>query len=105
MIALHPAAIQISHPFKFEEDPGVQVIRVIGRGDPLPEDCDAIIVDDSHGKGREYDPSYARDAVRAIDRPGHPCRGPDTGECRRGDPAGPSVRGGRGKRASKCHRG
>ncbi|MGA2160706.1 MAG: phosphoribosylanthranilate isomerase [Methanoregula sp.] len=63
MIALHPRAIQISHPFKFEKDPGVQVIRVIGRGDPLPEDCDAIIIDDSHGKGKKYDPSYALDAV------------------------------------------
>jgi phosphoribosylanthranilate isomerase len=64
MIALHPSAIQISHPFRFEEDPGVRVIRVIGRGDPLPEDCDAVIVDDSHGKGRVYDPSFARDAVK-----------------------------------------
>ena len=64
MIALHPRAIQISHPFKFEKDPGVQVIRVIGRGDPLPKDCDAVIVDDSHGKGRGYDPSYALDTVK-----------------------------------------
>jgi phosphoribosylanthranilate isomerase len=64
MIALHPDAIQISHPFKFTEDPGVAVIRVVGRGDPLPEDCDAIIVDDSHGKGREYDPSCACEAVQ-----------------------------------------
>jgi phosphoribosylanthranilate isomerase len=64
MIALHPRAIQISHPFKFEKDPGVQVIRVIGREDPLPEDCDAVIVDDSHGKGKGYDPSYALDAVK-----------------------------------------
>jgi phosphoribosylanthranilate isomerase len=64
MISLHPHAIQISHPFRFEEDPGVTVIRVIGRGDPLPEDCDAIIVDDSHGKGKKYDPAYACDAVK-----------------------------------------
>jgi phosphoribosylanthranilate isomerase len=64
MIALRPHAIQISHPFKFDKDPGVAVIRVIGRGDPLPEDCDAVIVDDSHGKGREFDPSYARNAVK-----------------------------------------
>jgi phosphoribosylanthranilate isomerase len=64
IIALRPHAIQISHPFIFAEDPGVAVIRVIGRGDPLPEDCDAIIVDDSHGKGRDYDPSYACDAVQ-----------------------------------------
>jgi phosphoribosylanthranilate isomerase len=64
MIALHPDAIQISHPFRFDEDPGVAVIRVIGRGEPLPADCDAIIVDDSHGKGRNFDPSYACDAVQ-----------------------------------------
>ncbi len=64
MIALHPDAIQISHPFKFREDPGVKVIRVIGRGEALPEDCDAIIVDDSHGKGRAFDPSFASNAVK-----------------------------------------
>ena len=64
ILALRPRAVQLSHPFIFDDDPGVAVIRVIGRGDPLPEDCDAIIVDDSHGKGRDYDPSYACDAVR-----------------------------------------
>jgi len=64
ILALRPDAIQISHPFTFREDPGVKVIRVIGRGDLLPDNCDAIIVDDSHGKGRAYDPSYARDAVK-----------------------------------------
>ncbi len=64
ILALHPDAIQISHPFVFRNDPGVRVIRVIGRGDPLPEDCDAVIVDDSHGKGRQYDLSYARTAVQ-----------------------------------------
>ena len=64
MIALDPDAIQITHPFRFTRDPRVRVIRVIGRGDPLPEDCDAIIVDDSHGTGRNFDPSYAADAVK-----------------------------------------
>jgi phosphoribosylanthranilate isomerase len=63
MLALHPSAIQISHPFSLPEDLETSVIRVIGRGESLPEDCDAIIVDDSHGKGRHYDPSYARDVV------------------------------------------
>ncbi len=69
MIALHPDAIQISHPFRFTGDPGVKVIRVISRGDPLPEDCDAVIVDDSHGKGRDFDPSYARNTVRRSSVP------------------------------------
>lgn len=64
MIDLHPGAIQISHPFTFDGDPGVRIIRVVGRGDPLPEDCDAVIVDDSHGQGKSFDRSYAREEVR-----------------------------------------
>ena len=53
-----------SHTLSYSGRTGRRVIRVIGRGDPLPEDCDAVIVDDSHGKGRQYDPSYARAAVQ-----------------------------------------
>jgi phosphoribosylanthranilate isomerase len=64
IIALKPDAIQISHPFEFGQDPGARVIRVIGRGDPLPEDCDAVIVDDSHGEGLQFDPGYARETVQ-----------------------------------------
>jgi phosphoribosylanthranilate isomerase len=64
IISLKPDAIQISHPFVFDTDPGVRVIRVIGRGDPLPEDGQAVIVDDSHGSGREFDPAYAQEMVR-----------------------------------------
>ncbi len=51
MIALRPDAIQISHPFVFRTDPGARVLRVIGRGDNIPTDCDAVIVDDSMGAG------------------------------------------------------
>jgi len=69
MIALRPDAIQISHPFRFDEDPGVRIIRVIRRGDPLPEDCDAVIVDESHGKGKNFDPAFARDIVKNSPRP------------------------------------
>jgi len=64
MIAMNPDAIQISHPFEFRNEPPTRIIRVIGRGDPLPEDCDGIIIDDSHGKGRQFDLTYARSAVR-----------------------------------------
>ncbi|MCX6684515.1 MAG: phosphoribosylanthranilate isomerase [Methanoregula sp.] len=69
MLALHPDAIQISHPFVFRNDPGIRVIRVIGRGDHLPEDCDAIIVDESHGRGRAFDLSYARNVVQRAKVP------------------------------------
>ncbi len=64
ILALHPDAIQISHPFVFRKKPGTRVIRVIGRDKPLPEDCDAIIVDESHGSGRDFDRSYAREVVQ-----------------------------------------
>jgi phosphoribosylanthranilate isomerase len=64
MLALKPSAIQISHPFVFDEDPGIAVIRVIGRGDPLPDDCNAVIVDDSHGQGNAFDLSYAQEVVQ-----------------------------------------
>lgn len=69
MLELHPSAIQISHHFSFPKDLESRVIRVIGRGEPLPKDCDAVIVDDSHGTGRQYDPSYARDVVERSEIP------------------------------------
>jgi phosphoribosylanthranilate isomerase len=69
MLALHPDAIQISHPFVFREKPGVKVIRVIGRNDPLPTDCDAIIVDESHGRGKNFDLSHAHNVVQRSGLP------------------------------------
>ena len=64
ILALHPDAIQISHLFVFRKKPGANVIRVIRRNNPLPASCDAIIVDESHGSGRTFDRSYARDVVQ-----------------------------------------
>ncbi len=64
IIDMKPDAIQISHPFVFDKNPGIQIIRVIGRGNPLPEDCDAVIVDDSHGGGRQFDLTYAQETVQ-----------------------------------------
>jgi phosphoribosylanthranilate isomerase len=63
IFALHPDAIQISHPFVFDEKPTTRVIRVIGGDDLLREDCDAIIVDESHGNGKIFDLSRARDVA------------------------------------------
>jgi phosphoribosylanthranilate isomerase len=63
IVALRPAAIQISHPFKFAESLPVRVLRVVKPGDPLPEDGDAVVVDGSGGTGRPYDLAFARDVV------------------------------------------
>jgi phosphoribosylanthranilate isomerase len=64
IFALHPDAVQLFHPFVFTKDPGARVIRAIGRNDPIPDDCDAVIIDESHGGGKAFDPSAAKDAVR-----------------------------------------
>jgi phosphoribosylanthranilate isomerase len=66
ILALRPDALQISCPFTFREKPDLKVIRVIGRNEPLPSDCDAIIVDESHGRGRALDLAYARHAVMSA---------------------------------------
>lgn len=60
IFAIHPDAVQIFHPFTFIKAPGPRVIRAIGPHDALPEDCSAIIVDESHGKGKAVDLSRAR---------------------------------------------
>jgi phosphoribosylanthranilate isomerase len=64
ILGLNPCAIQISHPFQDLSGTGVKIIRSIRPGDPLPEDCDALVVDASQGKGLPYDPTYARMAVK-----------------------------------------
>lgn len=64
IVALRPAAIQISHPFTFPKSPPVRVLRVVKPGNPLPEDADAVVVDGSRGTGRPYDSGFACDVVR-----------------------------------------
>ena len=64
ILALRPDAIQISHPFVFASDPGTRVLRVIGRGDNVPTDCNAVIVDESMGAGKMFDRDFAREVVK-----------------------------------------
>jgi phosphoribosylanthranilate isomerase len=64
VMALHPRAIQISHPFDFPVMPPVRILRVMKPGDPLREDCDALVVDQSMGTGRPYDPGFALDMAQ-----------------------------------------
>ena len=69
IFALHPHAVQIFHPFTFTKTPGPRIIRAIGPDEPLPEDCSAIIIDESHGKGRAVDLSRARNVVERAKIP------------------------------------
>jgi phosphoribosylanthranilate isomerase len=64
IIALHPNAIQLSHGFVFDTSPGPKLIRVVARGDPLPDNCDAVIVDESHGGGKQFDTGHAKETVK-----------------------------------------
>jgi len=64
ILAFRPDAIQISHPFVFEKTPGARVLRVIGRGDAVPADCDAVIVDESMGAGKTFDRDFAKTVVK-----------------------------------------
>jgi phosphoribosylanthranilate isomerase len=69
ILALGPDAIQISHPFVFGKNPGVRVLRVIGRGDAVPADCDAVIVDESMGAGKTFDRDFAKTVMKTATVP------------------------------------
>lgn len=64
ILSLNPGAIQISHPFRFPPNRSIQVFRVIKPGDALRNDTDAFVVDESHGSGKRFNLSFARDIVR-----------------------------------------
>jgi phosphoribosylanthranilate isomerase len=64
VIALRPGAIQIFHPFDFPVRPHARILRVVKPGDPLPDDADALVVDQSRGTGSPYDPDFAMELVR-----------------------------------------
>jgi phosphoribosylanthranilate isomerase len=62
MLSLSPDAIQIYHPFALPRRRGYQVFRVCD-GSGIPSDCDAVVLDESHGTGRQYDLDTARRMV------------------------------------------
>lgn len=64
ILAIRPDAVQVFYPFVRSTDRQVRVIRAIGSGDPLPGECDAIILDESHGGGKGFNLPAARDLVR-----------------------------------------
>lgn len=63
ILAIGPDAVQISADLAVPLAAGVKVIRVIGPGMPLRNDCDALIVDTSMGRGMPFDREVAAHAV------------------------------------------
>ncbi|HOI59306.1 phosphoribosylanthranilate isomerase [Methanoculleus sp.] len=69
ILALRPDAVQVAGGLAVPRDAGVRVIRMLAPGEPLRDDCDAVIVDNSHGTGRAFDPEYARECVASSPVP------------------------------------
>ena len=55
-----PDAVQVGGGVELPRDAAVRVIRMLSPGEPLRDDCDAVVVDGSRGTGRVFDPEYAR---------------------------------------------
>jgi phosphoribosylanthranilate isomerase len=64
ILALHPHAVQLTADLAVPADVPVRVLRALAAGDPLREDCDAVIIDGSHGSGTRFDAAYARFVVQ-----------------------------------------
>lgn len=62
ILALSPDVIQIYHPFVLPKIRPYRVFRVC-TGGRVPSDCDAVVLDNSHGSGRPYDADIARRIV------------------------------------------
>ncbi|WP_214041685.1 phosphoribosylanthranilate isomerase [Methanoculleus sp.] len=69
ILSSRPDAVQVAGDLELPRDAGVRVIRMLSPGDPLRDDCDAVIVDGSHGTGRAFDPGYARECVASSPVP------------------------------------
>ncbi len=63
ILDLQPHAVQLFHPFPRPAGYRGRIIRVIGPGDPLPGNGDAVAIDGSAGRGVLYDRAFARDVV------------------------------------------
>jgi phosphoribosylanthranilate isomerase len=68
-LAAGPDMLQLSQPIDVPPSAGVAVIRVVAPGDAIPEGCQMVIVDGSHGRGQPYDPAYARGVVASSPVP------------------------------------
>jgi Phosphoribosylanthranilate isomerase len=68
ILALELDALQIYHPFTLPSERPYRVFRV-GDGGRIPEDADALVLDDSHGTGRRCDPLAARTIVAGSPLP------------------------------------
>ncbi|MDD2248514.1 MAG: phosphoribosylanthranilate isomerase [Methanocorpusculum sp.] len=63
ILSLKPTAIQIPQNLKVPAGVGTKVYRVASGETGIPEKCDAVVIDQSCGRGIVYDRSYAEKVV------------------------------------------
>ncbi|MDD2295916.1 MAG: phosphoribosylanthranilate isomerase [Methanosarcinaceae archaeon] len=59
ILSLKPTAIQIPESLSVPSDHGTKIYRVASGGTIPPEKCDAVVIDQSCGRGVAYDRSFA----------------------------------------------
>ncbi len=70
IMSQRPDAVQVTHPFAFEEKPPLKIIRTLTPGmHQLPRDCDAFVIDASMGHGVPLDRSFAAQIMEETDVP------------------------------------
>jgi phosphoribosylanthranilate isomerase len=75
ILRMNPGGVQITHPFAVPAWYRGKVIRVIGAGDEIPSDCDAIALDESCGTGRSFNPAGAAKVIGTAVKPVIICGG------------------------------
>jgi len=63
ILSLKPTAIQIPQDLQVPAGIGTKIYRVTSGGIGLPDECDAVVIDQSCGQGIVYDRSYAEKVV------------------------------------------
>jgi len=70
MAAINPSALQLSaKEVKRPEGYGGKLIRVAGKPDEAFKDCDALIIDQSHGRGIPADYDYSESILKSAGKP------------------------------------
>lgn len=67
--AINPSAIQVSAEVERPEGYMGKMIRVAGENGEIPEDCDAVIIDQSHGRGIGFDCNSAEKIIKSSSKP------------------------------------
>ena len=66
---LKPSAIQIYFNIDIPEERSFKLLRTLKPSDPLRDDCDAVVVDESMGTGKKCDYEYAKKVVETSKVP------------------------------------